>query len=525
MKSNPIRHLFVFSLMLVTILMLVILVDDVENRAGGSVPPAVVVPEPDVMLHAAFGAAIEFKPNNGRTVEGVSPEGLNLPHLVLYRNSELTHPDERTLLVTVSGIEVPPPGVTVTLSIETQHGDPDQGGIEGSRFSVLHTSKWISNTVDINQMDVTVTFVHEFNAWVFSDNKSIPTPTDYFRYQIFVTDNDNPIVNPLHTIHEEYAFLMENQWVAHLPEVNEEKPGAAPDELVIYYCDMFPFQTRLADDSTRLRREQIHQFVQSELVPAMVEAFHTQSQHWGFVWYQAWTSFSPGDDPEKLNVALADGHTWFHSNAALVGNAGISITVVATHIVHYGRTDYDRLVDKVMSAFQHELFHNLERNIVQHNGGIGNVNGKDDAWQFFSEGTAVLASTIGQSDMNISQATEARDYMFKIYNFSVEDFDSSYAEIDFHHAALYWRFLYEQCGGVKNGVEDAAAGMRIIRRTLNALYSKEIVDIDSSKDLNAAVPAVMDHALEGSGCPFDSYEDSLQAFTNAIYALQLGSSN
>lgn len=523
MKIKRIKYLFVFAIVLVTLLIHFISASNVLNQVRGSKHQTSPVSKPVITLHAASGAAIEFKPRNGKTIEEAPSQSLNLPHLVLFRNSELTHPDERTLLVAVSRIEVPPPGVTVTLTIETQHGDPDQGGIEGSRFSVLHTLKWISNTEDITQMDVTVTFVHEFNAWVLSDQNSIPTPTDYFRYDILVMDNDHTIANPLHTFSDEYAFLMENQWVAQLPEVNEEKPGAAPDELVIYYCDMFPFQTRLADDSTRLRREQIHQFVQSELVPAMAEAFHTQSQRWGFIWYQTWTSFSPGDDPDKLNVALTDGRTWFHSKAASVGHAGISITVVATHTVHYGRTDYDRLVDKVMSVFQHELFHNLQRNIVQQHGGIGNVNGKDEAWQFFSEGTAVLASTVGKSDMNISQATEARDYMFKIYNFPVEDFDSSYAEIDFHHAALYWRFLYEKCGGIKNGVEDPKAGMSIIRQTLNFLYSKEIIDIDNTSDINAAMPAVMDQALEGSTCPFNMYQESLEAFAHAIDALHLGS--
>ena len=105
----------------------------------------------------------------------------------------------------------------------------------------------------------------------------------------------------------------------------------------------------------------------------------------------------------------------------------------------------------------------------------------------------------------------------------MEDFESSYAEIDFHHAALYWRFLYEQCGGMKGGVEDPLAGMRIIKRTLNALYSKEIIDIDSTSDLTIGVPAVMDQALEGSSCPFNTYQESLAAFADAVDALRLGS--
>jgi hypothetical protein len=187
--------------------------------------------------------------------------------------------------------------------------------------------------------------------------------------------------------------------------------------------------------------------------------------------------------------------------------------------------DYDRLVDKLMSVFQHELFHNHQRNIVQQYGGIGNVNGKDDAWQFFSEGTAVLASTIGQADMQLAQATEARDYIYKVYDLPGADFARDLAEIDFHHAALYWRFLYERCGGLRGDVEDPLAGMRIIQRSLDVLYSKEIIDIDSTGEIDAAVPMVMDRALQDSDCPFKTYGDSLGAFMIAVDALLSESTN
>ena len=75
---------------------------------------------------------------------------------------------------------------------------------------------------------------------------------------------------------------------------------------------------------------------------------------------------------------------------------------------------------------------------------------------------------------------------------------------------------------MKADVEDLSTGMGIIRRALNVLYSKEIIDIDSSSDINAAMPAIMDRALQDSGCPFNTFEDSLESFSNAIDALQLG---
>ena len=477
--------------------------------------------DPQVRLQAASGMTIAFKTQNGKTVDGIPAQTLELPHLVLYRNGELTPPEEHTLSMTVSGIEVPPPGVTVTLQIETQHGDPDQGGGKGNRITVWQELQWLPNTSTITQTSVTASFEYKFGERIISDSESIPTPTDYFRYEIIVVDRGHPFSSPLYTVSQDYAFLMENQWIAPLPEVLEETEGAAPDEIIVYYSDMFPFQKKMHDKSTWLRREAVQDYVGTELVPAMLEAFRIQTNEWGFAWNQAWTSFRPGEDAKRISVALTDGRTWFHSRAKLIGHAGISITVKAGQ--HYGRADYDTLTDKLMSVFQHELFHNLQRNIEQHNGGNGVLDGMEGAWQFFSEGTAVLASTVGQADMQLTKATASRDYMFKIDNFLVEDINKSYGEMNPFHAALYWRFLYEQCGGMKNGVEDPTAGMRVIKRALNVLYSKEKVDINTSSDLIAGMPAVMDRALEGSDCPFKTYEESLVDFADAINALRLGS--
>ena len=138
------------------------------NQDANMYPPIMVFAKPSVALQAGSGASIEFIPQNGRTVDRVPPQKLNLPHLVLYRNGELTNPDERTVIVEVSGIEVPPPGITVTLALETLHQDPDQGGIDRSRISVLRESKWIPNSETITHTDITVTFVHEFSARVVS---------------------------------------------------------------------------------------------------------------------------------------------------------------------------------------------------------------------------------------------------------------------------------------------------------------------------------------------------------------------
>lgn len=101
------------------------------------------------------------------------------------------------------------------------------------------------------------------------------------------------------------------------------------------------------------------------------------------------------------------------------------------------------------------------------------------------------------------------------------DLNASYESIYPYRAAIYWCFLYEQCGGMAKGAEDPAAGMQVIKQVLTVLYSGEIVDIGSSIGLVGAVPEVMDRALAGSACPFKTYEESLISFARAIYTLRL----
>jgi hypothetical protein len=74
---------------------------------------------------------------------------------------------------------------------------------------------------------------------------------------------------------------------------------------------------------------------------------------------------------------------------------------------------------------------------------------------------------------------------------------------------------------MRDGVEDQAAGMAVVRRALTTLYSGDIVDIASSDDLVGTLPQVMDRALAGSTCPFQTHRESLAAFARALYGLRL----
>ena len=468
--------------------------------------------EPTVTLGAASGATIRFRTQNGRAAaDGTSSQTMDLPHLVLYRNTDLTDPQERTLIVEIANLQAPPKGATVTIEVTTQHGNPDFDS--GETVSVWRESKDLASISHLTETGVTAVLTHEFTETVDSSPSTLPTPTDYFRIEVTIIDQRHPKSDPWYSIGKEYAFLMENQWVVPLPGVYEESVGAAPDELIVYYCDMVPFRKSDRDVTSWLPRHDIPHFVGAELIPRMIEAFRVQADTWGFLWHGAWTSHRADDMPGRLSVALSDGETWFHGGAPFRGHAGISIKVNAGENALYAT-----LADGILSTFHHELFHNVQRSIDQGKGGDGNLFGKEEAWRLVSDGTAVLASSVGQPTVQFAQTSVGRAYVSSANRFLSEGrlftaLNASYEEINNRCPAcltLYWRFLYEQCGG-----------MQVTGQTLTGLYSRDVVDITSSTDLVGNLSRIMDHALLNSSCPFQTHEDSLIQFARAIYALRL----
>jgi hypothetical protein len=253
----------------------------------------------------------------------------------------------------------------------------------------------------------------------------------------------------------------------------------------------------------------------------MVDAFETQANLWQLPWYSEWSNFRREEDPKTLSVALGEKGTWFHGEAASLGHAMISIRVDGV----FG--DYANLTDGIMSVFHHELFHNQQRNISFHFGSRGNISGLDDAWQSFSEGTAVLASSVGQPTAQLEPSARMRSYLKRANGFLGSEgmqggsLNKSYKSVPYQ-TAIYWRFLYEHCGGLEHGRENPAAGMRVIRKALETLYQGDVVDINSSADLAGALPHVLDIAVKNTpSCEFDSYEESLIQFAKAIYMLRL----
>jgi len=475
------------------------------------------LPDLTVTLKAANDATILFKAKNGKEVTTPTSPGRKIPHLVLNRNGVLTPSFERTLLLSLTNLVVPKSGLYARLLIETQHSDPDLGRKQTNKFQLYEETKFIPYLGEDQQL-ASVDFNVVFEGFLKYQQKSIRTPTDYYSYHLTLLD---PHGNVRREFNDGYSFLMENQWRVPLPKVLEASPGAAPNTLLIYYYDMIPFQANLRDPDTQIPRQAVARYIQTELIPAMLQAFKTQTELWGMPWYAEWSNYRTDEDPKTLSIALGDFGTWFHGSAPSLGHALISIRVDGS----FG--EYASITDGILSVFHHELFHNQQRNISLHFGGKGNIAGKNEAWKLFTEGTAALASAVGHPKVQFERTTWMRTYLKRANAFIgsdgnfIGDLNRSYPEVPYH-LAIYWRFLYESCGGIQNGSEDPATGMQVIRHTLETLYKGEVVDINSSTDVIAALPRIIDASLRATpSCVFHTYDESLIGFARAIYLLRL----
>lgn len=468
-----------------------------------------------VEVLAGTGLTIPFSEQK-RQANGDRPaEMKSIPHLVLFRNGELTGAAERTLFITINDLPVSPGGLALNVLLETQDGDPDRDGEVSSRIVAWQAERRIEFSPPAGQPAGEAAFEVEFSESISYNGEIIPTPTGYYRLVVSAAQADASEL--LFTASQEYAFLLERQWIAPL----ESSEG--PRELVVYYCDMVPFQRVNGEAASRLPRAAVPDYVQAELIPRMVAAVDLQTKVWGFSW-EGWVSFSGDRSNHRLEVTLSDGETWYHGRAPERG-----LSTIAINVNGGDNAEYETLADGLMSTFHHELFHNFQRAIGLSGGKAGTLAGKDAAWQFFSEGMASFVPTVAQQQVQFSQSRQARAYLAKAVEYVggkgfAGELNDSYAELNPYNGALYWRFLYEQCSGMADGGENPAVGMGVIRETLRVLYSGEIVDIRNSTDLVGFTPAIMDHVLsspQAVGCPFRTYTDSLAHFARAIYRLRL----
>ena len=173
--------------------------EPVSLAAESNTSPAQSNPNPTVTLQAVSGNTILFKTQNGQFSNDAPPKKKHIPYLVLYRNAQLTASQERTLNITLSGIEIPPQGIDVRLSVESQHSDPDLGADDNNTIIVWEEERWIDSSEGM-QSGAAIVFSTEFAGITPSGNGPVPTPTDYFKYQLTVTDTNNAL---MHTFEED----------------------------------------------------------------------------------------------------------------------------------------------------------------------------------------------------------------------------------------------------------------------------------------------------------------------------------
>ena len=413
----------------------------------------------EVTLAAATGAAIEFQTNNGEGVDGQPALVSMIPQLVLLRSGTLTDPQARTLMITIHPVADSAAAQTrLQVRLETQNGDPDRFGTSSSRLAAY--AAWM----DVKGKSVTLEIT--FGSSDGIDGELIdPTPTGYYRLVLTAEAAAGAVKAPQEAVID-YAFLLENHWITRLQD--SDQPG--PQELVIYYNDMTPFQYTSFDPNGRLMRQQVNSYIGEVVAPGMAAIFDLQKV-WGFEWHEGWQGFRPQAAAGQLTIALTDRGIWYHGPAPKGGFGLISINVN-----QYRLQTYSSLTDWVLSIFSHELFHNYQRDLSLVAGRNGSTEGQYSAWEIVSEGTALLIESLTREALGFADGIAGNPYSVRAEAFSERlGSNSDLTELPFdqmspYEMVVFWRYLYERSRSNTTGVNAARAGLEIIRQTLETLY-------------------------------------------------------
>jgi PKD repeat protein len=452
-------------------------------------------------VRAALGAPVLFMTQDGREVAGVPPESRNLPRLVLRRDGLLNPVTAtRTLVVEVTGIDVPPATTTVVEAVfSTQSVDPDEFRRTGvQRRFVISQTRCITNTSNVMVTDLAVRFDVVMEHALPS---RIDTPTDYYRFAVLL--DGIPAFNPV-----DYAFLMENEYEV---DLGTDQDGTAFTGRV-YHCDMFPIGG--GDPSSWLPRQDADDHVQNWLLPAMHSTFQMEVNDWGWgPLHEDW------DDDDVLELFYGNGQDWYHRRSGQRFHPGDDIAI--SLIANTARGAFHTFRDQRSSTLVHEMFHAMQRNAALTAGG-----GHPDAyWDLVLEGQARMAESLAWPAL---PPTTNPDYLGAANFFIAHYLNASYAYIngnyheppDAHpdepyNAAIYWRFLFEQAGGL----QDPAAGMQILSEAYKAMHT---CSCGQEPGIVAYFAEVMDRALGANGCvPFASFRESLDAFAQGVYGLSV----
>jgi hypothetical protein len=456
-----------------------------ETASAGEAPQSVQAASPAVAALVETTAETEVQVRLSaahRTISyDVRDSGcpkFDLPLLYLHRERTGATEGDRTLTISLSGLSG---GTAVEVEVISRHDDITTGNRrEESRRFTLPGHPCTSDNPCMVQ-------------WTFD-----PATTLSDLYDLRVKDGDGrPLWQNPHPDRPDFVLL--DTWDVRIDGYTAR----------VTYATLFPFARGQNDLGNRLSPGAVTDFIERRFAALIVDTWNTQFHTWGF------GPIHPDWDRDRVvevivtapPFALFDGTGTY---AALVGADGLPdperrIWWFSSNNAFQG---YDSLENGCKVTFSHEFFHLVQWNVLVSTGR------PQSFWLYtFIEGQGKFAPSVQYPELEIhkdhlvvgdgSYASAANRFLTMRLNASYRQLEADRAsKYDF---ALYWRFLYEQFGG-----------MGVIRAALEEMAYHFDSDIVSS------VESAMDAALARLDGPFHTFEESLIGFARANYGLRLG---
>lgn len=405
-----------------------------------------------------------------------------LPLLYLHRQREAAVAYQRFLIINIAGFDRP---TELKLEAVSHHVNVATGE--------PHT---VIRSAVTPQRACTVENPCPF-LWTFD---ATTTPSDLYNLRI-----KDELGKTLWENGDRPAFAMLDTWDV----LMSAERGQTKDYTVrITYATLFPFAKGENDLDNRLAPDQVTDFVERHFAPIIQDTWHTQAQEWGFG-----DPLHPEWDADGIvDVIVTDlpfalfGGTGTYSRFVVENERPYPERRIWWFSSNLSFQAYDALEDGFRVLFAHEFFHLMQWNVLLHTGKPG------DFWLSWIEAQGRFAPSVQYPELELNKdhlIPENSTYTDSANRFLTQHLNTSYAELAEHNGfkydgALYWRFLYEQYGG-----------MPIVRAALEEM--PHYTNAGSVIGMAGALEA----AFARTPGPFDSFEESLITFSRANYALRL----
>jgi hypothetical protein len=277
----------------------------------------------------------------------------------------------------------------------------------------------------------------------------------------------------------------------------------------VYYATLFPYARDPKRIDYRLPPEAVPGFIESTFVPLIRDTWHTQLEEWGFG-----DPLHPDWDADQIveviitnpPFALFDGSGTYTVFTDAQGHPYPERRIwwLSTHAAFQR---YDSWENAHRAIFAHEFFHLAQWNVLLNTGRSTHY------WlNTFIEAQAEFAVGVQYPELEIAKGhvlAGSSAYGNSANLFLAERLNVSYRDLEAdptskYDLALYWRFLYEQYGG-----------MGVLRAALEEMAYRD------SPDIVTSLGDTMDAAFDRAGGPYGTFEESLVAYARANYALRL----